>query len=103
MRRTSAMARLKVGPISLAIFATIALSGAVVHAEYHHVDDCTVCHYSGQLSTECKASPNLVLIRDMIDTPYSGLMQTVFGPYVLGESPYNGVCEVCHTAVEGAV
>jgi len=94
------MERLKIGPIILTILTIIAFAGTPAYGEYHHVTDCTVCHYSSDDSDECGASPNLVLIRDTINTPYSGPRETVFGPYVLGEEPY-GVCEVCHTGVEG--
>ncbi|MDY6987278.1 MAG: hypothetical protein SWQ30_04400 [Thermodesulfobacteriota bacterium] len=73
-------------------------SGAFVHAEFHHVDDCSVCHYAGGAeSTACTDCPNNVMIKCEIMTPNSGLKGTVFGPYVWTEDPYNGVCEACHT------
>jgi hypothetical protein len=73
--------------------------GSGVHAEYHHVDDCSVCHYAGGAeSSTCRVCPNDVMIKCEINTPNSGPRDTVFGPYVWGFDPYNGVCEVCHTA-----
>jgi len=89
--------RLRIGPIFLAILTIIALSSTRAYAQYHHVDDCTVCHYDGQDSAECSASPNLALVKNTIHTPDSGSKETVFGPYVVGGPLYNGVCEVCHT------
>ncbi|MDY6986926.1 MAG: LamG-like jellyroll fold domain-containing protein [Thermodesulfobacteriota bacterium] len=95
------MKRLKLDAIFLVILTTISLSGSVVHAEFHHVDDCSVCHYAGGAeSSTCTACPNNAMIKCVIDTPNSGLKDTVFGPYVWGEdpqTPYSGVCEVCHT------
>ncbi len=84
----------------LAVLAVIALSGSIANGEYHHVDDCTVCHYGGQDPADCIASSNLVHIRDLIDTPCGDVdQQTVFGPFVLDVAPYNGICQVCHESV----
>ncbi|MDY6987282.1 MAG: hypothetical protein SWQ30_04420, partial [Thermodesulfobacteriota bacterium] len=86
--------------ISFAAVMMVLLSGSGVHAEYHHVDDCSVCHYAGGTdSSACIGSPNLMYVRDMIEhPPGSGPRATVFGPYVTAEVPYNGICEVCHTS-----
>ncbi|MDY6953120.1 MAG: hypothetical protein SWE60_16550, partial [Thermodesulfobacteriota bacterium] len=85
--------------ISLAIITITALPGAVVHAEYHHVDDCIVCHYAGTEHRACTDSPNLMYVRNMIEHPQgSDPRETVFGPYVTAEVPYNGICEICHTS-----
>jgi len=57
-----------------------------------------VCHYGlggSSEASECRQSANLALVRNTIDTPYSGMQPTVFGPYVCAEEPY-GVCQVCH-------
>jgi hypothetical protein len=84
--------------IFLTAVVMVALSGAIVHAEYHHVDDCAVCHYAGGAeSPACVSCPNNMMIKCEINTPNSGLRGSVFGPYVWTEDPYNGVCEVCHT------
>ncbi|MDY6987275.1 MAG: hypothetical protein SWQ30_04385 [Thermodesulfobacteriota bacterium] len=80
----------------------IILSGGGVCAEYHHVDDCSVCHYAGLDASDCTGSANLVHIRDLIDTPCGDLTQTVFGPFVVDVPPYNGVCQVCHDESGGA-
>ncbi|MDY6987277.1 MAG: hypothetical protein SWQ30_04395 [Thermodesulfobacteriota bacterium] len=82
----------------VAAVVMIVISGTIVHAEFHHVDDCSVCHYAGGAeSTACTDCPNNVMIKCEIMTPNSGLKGTVFGPYVWTEDPYNGVCEACHT------
>ncbi len=93
------MKDLKSGYVFLSVLLTIALSGTFAVAEYHHVEDCTVCHYSGnQEGTECNDCPNLMLVRCEIETPNSGPMDVVFtGPYERSEEPYDGICEVCHT------
>ncbi|MDY6987274.1 MAG: hypothetical protein SWQ30_04380 [Thermodesulfobacteriota bacterium] len=83
----------------VAVVVMVVLSGSGVYAEYHHVDDCSVCHYAGLDGSDCTASPNLVLIRDFMDTPCGDLTQTVFGPFVVDVPPYNGVCQVCHESV----
>jgi hypothetical protein len=68
---------------------------------YHHVSDCTVCHYGlgGSAETSaCGDSANLKMVRDEIVTPNSDTRPVVFtGSYVRGGEPYDGVCEVCHT------
>jgi len=90
------MKRLKlIGIVSLSVVLA-GFSGPVVYAVYHHVDDCFVCHYAGQEYSGCITSPNLVLIRNLIDTPCGDLAETVFGPFVVNVPPYNGVCQVCH-------
>ena len=93
------MKDLKSGYIFLSVLLMIALSGTFAVAEYHHVEDCTVCHYGGGAeSTTCTACPNNAMIKCVINIPPNGdPIDTVFGPYVWGVSPYNGVCEVCHT------
>ncbi|MDY6987276.1 MAG: hypothetical protein SWQ30_04390 [Thermodesulfobacteriota bacterium] len=86
-----------IGIVSLSVVLA-GFSGAIVHAEYHHVDDCSVCHYR-----DCNDCTNEIFLRCEIDTPNSGIKDVTFtGPdsYVRGESPYNGVCEVCHTATD---
>jgi len=93
------MKGLKLIGIFLATVIMIVLSRTPIHAEYHHVDDCTVCHYAGLNRVDCTGSANLVHIRDLLDTPCSDLRQTVFGPFVLDVPPYNGVCQVCHESV----
>ena len=94
---------LRLGSILLAIFTMIGHSGATF-AEVHHVEDCTVCHYGLGGPSEaslCKDSANLKMVREEIETPFSGTKQVVFtGPYVRGEEPYDGVCEVCHTGTK---
>jgi hypothetical protein len=95
-RKGIAMEGFRWSVICLGIFTIIALSGRDVYALYHHVNDCTVCHYGGgEDSVDCKGSGNLMLIRDTITTPGSGPQDAVFGPYVSDVSPY-GVCQVCH-------
>ncbi|MDY6987280.1 MAG: cytochrome c3 family protein [Thermodesulfobacteriota bacterium] len=77
----------------------VVLFGTTVLAEYHHVDDCSVCHYAGGAeSSACRVCPNNVMIKCEINTPNSGLRTAVLGPYVCAEAPYNGICEVCHTS-----
>jgi hypothetical protein len=96
----SKIQRPRLGSILLSILTMIALSGATF-AEVHHVEDCTVCHYGLGGPSEaslCKDSANLKMVREEIETPNSGTKQVTFtGPYVRGENPYDGVCEVCHT------
>jgi hypothetical protein len=100
--REEAMKRLKLIGMFLAALVMIGLTGNSVWAAYHNVDinDCTVCHYSGDEPAECTASSNLMLIKDNIGTPNSGSRDTVFGPYIVGAPDYNGVCEVCHTLTD---
>jgi len=87
--------------IFLVILTTTFLSGTIVHAQFHHVDDCSVCHYAGGAeSSACTTCPNNAMIKCVINTPSSGAKDTVFGPYVWGadpQNPYSGVCELCHT------
>jgi len=70
---------------------------AIQDEDYHHVENCGVCH------TPHEGTSNRGLINTIIDTPNSGPMQVVFsattGPnsYADGDSTYDGVCEVCHT------
>jgi hypothetical protein len=95
------MKDLKSGYIFLSVLLMIALSGTFAVAEYHHVEDCTVCHYGPGGPSEaslCKDSANLKMVREEIETPNSGTKPVVFtGAYVRGAAPYDGVCEVCHT------
>ena len=43
-------------------------------------------------------SPNNAMIKCVINIPPNAdPTDATFGPYVTGEAPYNGVCEVCHT------
>jgi len=95
------MKKLGLCSILLVILTTMALAGTLAHAEYHHVADCTVCHYGLGGSSEasaCGDSANLKMIRETIVTPESGTKPVVFtGAYVRGGAPYDGVCEVCHT------
>ena len=87
--------------ICLGILTIISLSGSTAHGLYHHVNDCSVCHYAGGAEASlCTACPNNAIVKCEINTPNSGLKDTVFGPYVTGEAPYNGVCEVCHTTTQ---
>ncbi|MBW1744699.1 MAG: hypothetical protein JRJ47_14930, partial [Deltaproteobacteria bacterium] len=85
----------------LSVVLMIAISGKFAVAEYHHVEDCTVCHYGLGGSSEtsaCGDSTNLKMVREEIVTPNSGTKPVVFtGAYVRGGGPYDGVCEVCHT------
>ncbi len=65
---------------------------------YHHVQDCDACH------DVFAALDNLRFIRDVIETPQSGPRTVVFlaaqgtHSFADGDSLYDGVCEVCHTA-----
>ncbi|MDY6990439.1 MAG: hypothetical protein SWQ30_20550 [Thermodesulfobacteriota bacterium] len=93
------MKNLRLCSIFLATLTITALSNRPAYAQYHHVDDCTVCHYGGLDPADCTASPNLALVRDVIDTPCSDLRQAVFGPFVSEVPPYNGVCQVCHESI----
>ena len=90
------MKDLKSGYIFLSVLLMIALSGTFAVAEYHHVEDCTVCHYGGE-STDCKGCSNIKHVRCEI----GGLGAVTFPPYVRGEEPYDGVCEVCHVLWDG--
>lgn len=62
---------------------------------------CRTCH---QPHNTNKA--NILLIRDTIDTPNSGLKPVVFtanasaSNYADGAAPFDGICEVCHTATD---
>jgi len=95
------MKTLRLIGVFYAAVVMIVVSGTVVRAEFHHVADCSVCHYSGGAeSTACVSCPNNVMIKCEIMTPNSGLKGAVFGPYVWTEDPYNGVCEVCHTLTD---
>jgi predicted CXXCH cytochrome family protein len=64
----------------------------------HHNATCNSCH-----QTHNTNKSNIYLIRDIIATPNSGNKTVVFtaesgtGSFADGASPYNGVCEVCHT------
>ncbi len=64
--------------------------------EYHHVDDCVVCH-------DMSGSSNLYLVFEVINTPNSGPKDVIFtayegtNSYADGDITYDGVCEVCHT------
>jgi len=92
------MKKFQLVSIFLGILTIVTFSGSMAHALYHHVEDCSVCHYAGGAeSSTCTACPNNSMIKCQINTPNSGSRETVFGPYVTGEAPYNGVCEVCHT------
>jgi hypothetical protein len=98
------MKDLKSGYIFLSVLLMIALSGTFAVAKHHHVEDCSVCHYSGgQESSYCKDCPNDTFVRCVIDTPNSGLRAVIFlgstgaNSYADGDSVYDGVCEVCHT------
>jgi len=71
--------------IFFAAVVMVVFSGTTVFAEYHNVSDCTVCHYSGENPTQCKDSPNLMLIRDSIEWPPGSAKPTVFEPYVVGQ------------------
>ena len=82
----------RVTPVSKS--ATPASRSAI---EFHHVDDCVVCHDMDG------SSSNLHLIFDVINTPNSGEKDVIFtadegtNSYADGDTTYNGVCEVCHT------
>ncbi|MDY6950741.1 MAG: LamG-like jellyroll fold domain-containing protein [Thermodesulfobacteriota bacterium] len=86
------------------ILTIIALAGTPAYAQYHHVTDCTVCHFGLGGSAEasaCGGSENLKMIREEIVTPESGTRQVVFtatDAYVRGAPDYDGICEICHTA-----
>jgi hypothetical protein len=86
------MKDLKSGYIFLSVLLMIALSGTFAVAEYHHVEDCTVCHYGPGGPSEaslCKDSANLKMVREEIETPNSGTKPVVFtGAYVRGAAPY---------------
>ncbi|MDY6987299.1 MAG: hypothetical protein SWQ30_04505 [Thermodesulfobacteriota bacterium] len=97
------MKRPPLGSIFLAILTIATLSGSVVHAQFHHVDDCPVCHYAGGAeSSACANCANNAMIKCVINVPNLDPngdpipTDTTFGPYVTREEPYNGVCEVCH-------
>jgi len=82
----------------------VVLSGIGVCAAYHHVDGCSGCHYAGGTeSSACTVCPNNFMIKCEIDTPNSGIKDVTFtgsDSYVRGEAPFDGVCEVCHTATD---
>ncbi|MDY6950658.1 MAG: choice-of-anchor X domain-containing protein [Thermodesulfobacteriota bacterium] len=94
------MKSLRLCLISLAIVTVFALSATFVHAEYHHVEDCSVCHYAGGAdASACNDSANLMYVRDLMEhPPGSDPRPTVFEPYVTNEGPFNGICQICHTA-----
>lgn len=64
----------------------------------HEGLSCTTCHYAHETG-----SNNILLIRDNITTPTLGIKSVVFtgnttaANYGDGTTPFNGVCEVCHT------
>jgi hypothetical protein len=59
---------------------------------------CSTCHYAHETG-----SNNILLVRDNIVTPALGTKPVVFtanstaANYADGTTPFNGVCEVCHT------
>ena len=89
------MKELKSGYILLSILTMIAFSGTILNAQVHQGAECTACHYSGKQedSEGCNNCPNIKHVRCDI----SGFGTVTFPPYVRGEEPYDGVCEVCHT------
>ena len=92
------MKHLKSGYVFLSVLLTIALSGTFAVAEYHHVEDCSICHYSGgQDGSNCKDCPNDTFVRCVIDTPSSGNKEVVFTGSYVDEDFHDGVCQVCHT------
>jgi len=65
---------------------------------FHHVDNCTVCHFR-----QCGDCSNAMSVNCEIATPNSGDKDVIFtattggNSYADGDSVYNGICEVCHT------
>ena len=65
----------------------------------HNGMDCLKCH-----QTHNTNKSNIMMIRNTIATPNSGNMAVVFtaktgaGSFSNGSTPYNGVCQACHTA-----
>lgn len=86
--------------ILISILIIAALSATIVSAvsdnDYHHVDDCMVCH-------SMQDGPNIAMISEVIDTPNSDIQNVTFtartGPnsFADGDTTYDGICEVCHT------
>ena len=98
------MKPLKLGSIFLSILLVTAFSGRILHAEYHHVADCAVCH-SFQDGT-CSECGNIKGVRCSISIPNPpdpGDPERVVAftsrpeDFVHGDPSYDGVCEVCHT------
>lgn len=64
---------------------------------FHHCDSCLDCHDLRDMS-------NLALVRRSVATPHSGVRDVIFRAregahsYADGDSVYDGICEVCHTA-----
>lgn len=85
--------------IFLAILTMIAFLGNMVHAEFHHAEDCTVCHFR-----QCNDCSNRMFVNCEITTPPpnsedKGVILTATtgdNSYADGDSVYDGVCEVCH-------
>ena len=67
----------------------------------HEGMSCITCHI-----THKAGLTNIMLIRDTINTPNSGLKPVVFvarasgSDYGAASSPFTGVCEACHTATD---
>jgi hypothetical protein len=81
----------------MAIYCESQFDFVVAHNYGNHQGaDCLVCH-------DEQPTVNLSDIRQMIQTPNSGLKAVVFtayegpGSFADGGVPYDGVCEVCHT------
>lgn len=69
----------------------------------HQGQGCKVCH-----DTHNPVKTNIYQIKDNIVTPNSGTKAVVFiaesgaGSFADGATPYNGICEVCHTLAASA-
>lgn len=66
----------------------------------HQGMGCTTCH-----QTHNTSKANILMIKDIIQTPNSGTKNVLFtletgtNSFADGDATYNGVCEVCHTTV----
>jgi predicted CxxxxCH...CXXCH cytochrome family protein len=69
----------------------------------HQGQGCKVCH-----DTHNTNKTNIYQIKDNVITPNSGSKAVIFtaesgaGSFADGASPYNGICEVCHTLAASA-
>jgi hypothetical protein len=98
------MHRFKAGAIFFSILLVTAFSGSALHAEFHNVADCNVCH--SFLDGSCSECGNIKGVRCSIDIPNPPdpnhpERAVVFASrpedFVHGAPSYDGVCEVCHT------
>ncbi len=98
----------KLKSIIIFLFLYLTCFQSVANAEFHHVDDCYVCHdFSKMFDSWTDPTANEFGIRSVIQTPNSGDREVVFRDrnylddnytdHADGDTLYNGICEVCHT------